>query len=84
MKAGRVAAAALLLLAGGSAYAGGKEMFERKCTACHDAQRSLAKNRDLGGWETTVEKMRGKGADLSDAEAKEVSAYLVGAAGPGK
>ncbi len=82
----RIAAAAALLIlsAGGSAWAGGKALFEAKCTGCHDAQRSLAKNRDLEGWEATVERMRGKGADLTDAEAKQVAAYLAEAAGPKK
>jgi mono/diheme cytochrome c family protein len=85
MKRGRIAAAAMLLLfVGGSALAGGKEVFEKKCTICHDSARSLTKNRDREFWEATIEKMRGKGAALTDAEAKDVAAYLAEVAGPKK
>jgi cytochrome c5 len=85
MKSARIAAASMLLLfVGGSAWAGGKELFEAKCTVCHDAQRALGKNRDKDFWDATVERMRGKGADLKDDEAKAVAAYLAEVAGPKK
>jgi cytochrome c2 len=81
----RVAAAsALLLFVAGSAWAGGKELFESRCTVCHEGQRALGKNRDAGWWESTVERMRGKGADLKADEARQVVEYLSEVAGPKK
>ena len=56
--------------------AGRKALVEERCTQCHDLQTvtGAAKSRD--GWQSTVERMIGKGAQLNDAEKAVVIDYL--------
>src|SRR5205807_7038847 len=35
----------------------GMAAFERSCTKCHDAARSLERTKDLAGWRATVRRM---------------------------
>ena len=35
----------------------GQAAFERGCTKCHDAARSLERTKDLAGWRATVRRM---------------------------
>jgi cytochrome c5 len=66
--------------AGGGAAGGstpqGQVLVQDRCTRCHDTSRIKAAQHDKAGWEATVSRMRGKGAQLSDAEAIEVVTFL--------
>ena len=55
---------------------GGQEMLEARCTRCHSLERVQAASQTLAEWEATVERMRGKGAELTDAEAQVLVQFL--------
>lgn len=73
--------ASMLVLPAAAFAADGKAAFEGKCTMCHAASRSLSAKKDKAGWEKTIDRMRGKGADVDAAEAAAIADYLAGAAG---
>jgi len=54
----------------------GATLVQTRCTRCHAIDRIDAANHDKAGWEATVARMRGKGAQLTDAEAVRVVDYL--------
>ena len=55
----------------------GKALFEEKCTLCHDAERSLSKNKEREAWERTVNRMMKKNPGHITAEqAKTITDYL--------
>lgn len=55
----------------------GMTAFERSCTKCHDAARSLDRTKDLAGWRATVRRMAGKrGADIASADIEPIAVYL--------
>src|SRR5262245_5485434 len=57
--------------------AAGQAAFERSCTKCHDAARSLDRTKDLAGWRTTVRRMAGKrDANIPASEIEPISVYL--------
>lgn len=57
--------------------AAGRAAFERSCTTCHDAQRSLSKSKSFVGWLATVQRMAGKdGADIRSADYVPIATYL--------
>jgi cytochrome c5 len=56
----------------------GRVLVESKCKMCHTLDRIKAATHDQAGWESTVARMRGKGAVLTDAEAQSVIKYLSG------
>ncbi len=66
---------------GGSGSSGtassGQALFEEHCSVCHPTSRALQVQKDRQGWESTVSRMRGHGARLSDDEAAAVVDYLV-------
>ena len=76
-------AAVAALLAAGAAFAAadGKALFESKCTMCHAASRALSQKKDKAGWEATIERMKGKGAQVNAEEAAAIADYLVKEAG---
>jgi mono/diheme cytochrome c family protein len=51
-------------------------LFEQKCSICHSTNRAKSKHKTASKWATTVERMRKKGAPLTDEEAKVVIDYL--------
>jgi hypothetical protein len=60
-----------------SAASAGQAAFERSCTKCHDAARSLERTKDLAGWRATVRRMAGKrGADIDTSDIEPIAAYL--------
>src|SRR5262249_9110764 len=64
----------------------GMAAFERSCTKCHDAARSLERTKDLAGWRATVKRMAAKrGADVASGDIEPIAVYLAsrGAAAPG-
>jgi cytochrome c5 len=75
------AALALSMSAAWAAEGQGKALFESKCTLCHAAKKALSVKHDKAGWLKTVDKMRGKGAKVSEAEGESIAAYLESAAG---
>jgi hypothetical protein len=57
--------------------ASGQAAFERSCTKCHDAARSLDRTKDLAGWRTTVRRMAGKrDADIAQSDIEPIAVYL--------
>lgn len=54
----------------------GAVILQEKCTTCHDLQRVEAAQYDDVGWEQVVERMRDKGADLTDDEVTALAEYL--------
>jgi cytochrome c5 len=79
-----MAACAFLGLSSGAALAAaadGKALFEAKCTMCHAASRALSTSKDKAGWQSTVERMKGKGAQVSAEEAAAIADYLAKEAG---
>jgi len=61
---------------------GGEELLEARCTRCHSLDRVKTASKTQAEWEATVERMRGKGAELTDEEADILSEYLAETYGP--
>jgi hypothetical protein len=57
----------------------GKALVESKCTVCHPMSQITTQKKDQAGWQTTVERMVGKGAQLTADQQKLVVEYLVSA-----
>lgn len=51
-------------------------LFEQKCSICHSTDRPKSQQKTASEWTTTVERMKEKGASLTDEEAKVVVDYL--------
>jgi hypothetical protein len=51
------------------------------CSSCHSLDRVNNKKADVNGWTTTVNRMRGLGADLTDEQVPRVAEYLAKNAG---
>jgi len=62
--------------------AGGAELLQERCTRCHTLDRVMAATKTQAEWEATVERMRGKGAELTDDEAQILIEYLAETYGP--
>jgi cytochrome c5 len=54
----------------------GAAILQEKCTVCHSLERVEAAQYDDVGWEQVIERMREKGADLTDDEATALAEYL--------
>lgn len=54
----------------------GKSLFEIKCSLCHSLNRPASKSKSYDGWLSTVHRMIGNGAPLTDEEAEIIAAYL--------
>jgi mono/diheme cytochrome c family protein len=64
----------------------GNALIDERCTVCHTRDRidaKMAAGADLAAWTTTVDRMIGKGAQLSDDERQAVLDYLTGAGDTG-
>jgi hypothetical protein len=70
----------------GSASSGGSTtdatppaaIIAAQCTRCHDVSRIKKAQHDEAGWQATLARMRGKGAQIDDAQAAAVAKFLVG------
>ena len=51
-------------------------LLQDRCTACHSLQRVESAHKTQAGWEKTLRRMVGNGAQLSDAEFATLLAYL--------
>ena len=61
---------------------GGEELLQARCTRCHTLDRVQAAAKTLDEWGATVERMRGKGAELTDPEAQTLVEFLAETYGP--
>jgi len=68
--------------AGGPAVLSGDYLLEARCTQCHNLDRVKAASKTLDEWASTVGRMRGRGAELTDEEADILSEYLAETYGP--
>jgi competence protein ComEA len=55
----------------------GKATLIRVCSTCHSPDNVLANGQDRAGWENTITKMAGFGANGTDEEYTEILDYLV-------
>jgi competence protein ComEA len=54
----------------------GKATLLRVCSSCHSPDNVLANGQDRAGWEATINKMAGFGANATDDEFTEILDYL--------
>jgi competence protein ComEA len=54
----------------------GKDTLIRVCSKCHSPDNVLANGQDRAGWENTITKMAGFGAEASDEEFTQILDYL--------
>jgi cytochrome c5 len=60
----------------------GKTLLEERCAECHDLGQVERARKTEEGWKATVQRMVGKGAQLSQAEQEVVVQYLAETYGP--
>lgn len=60
----------------------GKDTFMRICGSCHDAGVVVTMHVGKEDWQTTVDDMKGRGADGSDDDFKTIVSYLAKYQGP--
>jgi len=60
----------------------GKDTFAKVCGACHDAGVVVTMHQSKDDWQATVDDMKGRGADGSDADFKTIVDYLAKYQGP--
>jgi mono/diheme cytochrome c family protein len=76
---GAIVAAAVIAGVGLMACASGgpgEQLFKKRCGVCHPHARAEEKHMTVEDWTTTVARMRGHGAELTDQEAELVVRYL--------
>lgn len=57
--------------------AAGAVAFQNRCLTCHDAQRSLSKQKSLPAWRGVVQRMANKsGADIALSDVEPIATYL--------
>lgn len=73
-----VAMATLLLACGAQGEGDGATPgpMERRCSGCHGLDRIVSARKTEAEWQRTVERMRGKGAHLSEEESAALVRYL--------
>jgi cytochrome c5 len=54
----------------------GQTLLEERCTRCHDLSRVEQARKTADEWRTTVERMVGKGANLTPQEQEALIQYL--------
>ncbi|HZZ33382.1 MAG TPA: cytochrome c [Phenylobacterium sp.] len=62
--------------AGNAAVDPGLAIMQAKCVTCHDAGFITQVRRPKGDWRGLINQMVSRGADVSDAEADQIQAYL--------
>lgn len=55
----------------------GKDTLIRVCSKCHSPDNVIANGQDRAGWENTINKMAGFGAEATDEEFTAILDYLV-------
>jgi cytochrome c5 len=72
-------AASFVILSACSSAQEGKALFEAKCGACHDLEKSLKKTKSLAEWKKTSRVMvRYADGAIKEREAKIIAKYLAG------
>ena len=66
----------LLVIVPAVAEPDGAALLEERCSVCHPSSRPKSKQKTVAEWETTVTRMMGKGARLSETEKKVLVDYL--------
>ena len=61
---------------------GGEELIEARCRRCHGVETVTGAAKSQAQWESTVDRMIAKGAELTDAEAEILVDYLAETYGP--
>lgn len=59
------------------ASAAGAALLERRCSVCHTLDRVTSAEKSEAEWNTTIDRMRGNGAVVSEQEQKELVTYLL-------
>ena len=54
----------------------GRDTLIRVCSSCHSPDNVIANGQDRSGWENTITKMAGFGAEASDEEFTQILDYL--------
>jgi hypothetical protein len=72
----------VIALAAGCADQSPQGLVEERCTTCHALTTVQTARKTPEEWKSTVERMIGLGARLSDAQAQEVIDYLSDTYGP--
>ena len=66
-----------IVLAGGAEAPDPAGLYEKKCSICHDIERSKSKKKTEKGWRATVMRMKkNNGAPITDKEAKIIIRHL--------
>ncbi|MBN1815479.1 MAG: hypothetical protein JXA14_26840 [Anaerolineae bacterium] len=60
----------------------GQVLLQERCATCHDLVRVTGAKKDRAGWAQSVDRMIGKGAQLSDEERVVLIDYLAEMYGP--
>jgi len=60
----------------------GKQVLEGSCTQCHSLSRVETKNLAKPDWQDIVDRMKGKGVDISESDTAALVDYLVKTYGP--
>jgi mono/diheme cytochrome c family protein len=60
----------------GGATPAGQTLMQQRCTACHSLSRITSAQKSADQWKVTVDRMIGKGAQLSPAEEQTLVNYL--------
>jgi cytochrome c-type biogenesis protein CcmH/NrfF len=60
----------------------GEELLQARCAQCHGLDIVESATKTQAEWESTVERMIAKGAELTDAEAQILVEYLAETYGP--
>jgi glyoxylase-like metal-dependent hydrolase (beta-lactamase superfamily II) len=60
----------------------GRQILNMTCTSCHNLNRVQSKNLPQTDWVTIIDRMKGKGAELSDDDTTTLLEYLVKTYGP--
>jgi glyoxylase-like metal-dependent hydrolase (beta-lactamase superfamily II) len=60
----------------------GRQILNMTCTSCHNLNRVQSKNLPQTDWVTIIDRMKGKGAELSDDDTTTLLEFLVKTYGP--
>jgi glyoxylase-like metal-dependent hydrolase (beta-lactamase superfamily II) len=60
----------------------GRKILDNACAGCHTLSRVTSKNLPQADWQLIVDKMKNRGADVSDEDTAALVAYLVKTYGP--
>lgn len=60
----------------------GKAVVQRDCLTCHDVHKTTSKRGNEDDWANTVSQMIGRGANVSDDDAKTIAKYMAAHFGP--